>query len=55
MSVVIIGGNDRMQRVYCDACARYGCKAKIFMDIRRDPQKNRITGSFDFVYQHSLS
>ena len=32
MSVVIIGGNDRMQRVYSDACAKYGCKAKIFMD-----------------------
>ena len=32
MSVVIIGGNDRMQRVYCEACAQYGCKAKIFMD-----------------------
>jgi len=32
MSVVIIGGNDRMQRGYCETCARYGCKAKIFMD-----------------------
>ena len=32
MSVVIVGGNDRMQRVYCETCAKYGCKAKIFMD-----------------------
>ena len=32
MSVVIIGGNDRMQRIYTDACASYGCTAKIFMD-----------------------
>lgn len=32
MSVVIIGGNDRMQRNYTEVCAQYGCKAKIFMD-----------------------
>lgn len=32
MSVVIVGGNDRMQRVYTETCAQYGCKAKIFMD-----------------------
>lgn len=32
MSVVIIGGNDRMQRIYVQTCAEYGCKAKIFMD-----------------------
>ena len=32
MTVVIIGGNDRMQRIYTDACASYGCTAKIFMD-----------------------
>lgn len=32
MSVVIIGGNDRMQRIYTEACAAYGCTAKIFMD-----------------------
>ena len=32
MSVVIVGGNDRMQRVYSEACVQYGCKAKIFMD-----------------------
>lgn len=32
MSVVIIGGNDRMHRIYTEACAQYGCTAKIFMD-----------------------
>ena len=32
MSVVIIGGNDRMQRAYTEVCASYGCKTKIFMD-----------------------
>ena len=32
MRAVIIGGNGRMQCVYTEACASYGCKAKIFMD-----------------------
>ncbi len=30
MSVVIIGGNDRMHRLYKDTCAEYGCRAKVF-------------------------
>ena len=30
MSVVIIGGHDRMQRRYKDICAKYGCKCKVF-------------------------
>lgn len=33
MSVVIIGGNDRMERLYIDACKRYGCKAKVFTQM----------------------
>ena len=30
MSGVIIGGNDRMARLYEDTCKSYGCKAKVF-------------------------
>lgn len=30
MSVVIVGGNERMACQYADICERYGCKAKIF-------------------------
>jgi hypothetical protein len=30
MSVVIIGGNECMERRYCELCKRYGCKAKVF-------------------------
>ena len=55
MSVVIIGGNDRMQRVYTETCAQYGCKAKIFMDNKGVIRQNRITGSFDFVHQYGLA
>jgi hypothetical protein len=30
MSIVIIGGNDRMVCQYKDICGEYGCKAKVF-------------------------
>jgi hypothetical protein len=30
MSVVIIGGNECMERRYCELCRKYGCKAKVF-------------------------
>jgi hypothetical protein len=30
MSVVIVGGNEKMACQYADICEHYGCKAKIF-------------------------
>ncbi len=30
MSVVIVGGNERMACQYSDICKYYGCKAKVF-------------------------
>lgn len=30
MSVVIVGGNERMACQYADICKGYGCKAKVF-------------------------
>ena len=30
MSVVIVGGNECMQRQYESICSNYGCKAKVF-------------------------
>jgi hypothetical protein len=30
MSVVIIGGHDRMARQYKDICKEYGCSAKVY-------------------------
>ena len=31
MSVVIVGGNERMVGQYEDICKSYGCKAKVFV------------------------
>ena len=30
MSVVIVGGNERMVRQYKDLCSAYNCKAKVY-------------------------
>ena len=34
MSVVIVGGNECMERRYIDLCEQYKCKAKVFTKMR---------------------
>ena len=38
MSVVIIGGHDRMVGQYKKICKNYNCKAKVFTDERQPGQ-----------------
>lgn len=46
MSVVIIGGNERMERLYQDTCLEHGCKrAKVF--TRADGEIRKKLGSAD--------
>ncbi len=33
MSVIIVGGHDRMVRQYKDICKDYNCKAKVFTQM----------------------
>ncbi len=47
MSVVIIGGHERMETQYKDICKRYKCKAKVFTKMKTD-LKNKI-GSPDLL------
>ncbi len=47
MSIVIIGGNEGMERRYLDACKEFGCKAKIFTRMKRGV-KEKI-GSPDLI------
>lgn len=47
MSVVIIGGHERMETQYKDICKRYKCKAKVFTKMKTD-LRNKI-GSPDLV------
>ena len=39
MSVIIVGGNERMERLYSDACLEHGCRAKVFTKVSGDIRK----------------
>ena len=47
MSVVIIGGHDRMVRQYMDICKTYDCKSKVFTQMPSN-FKNQI-GKADLI------
>lgn len=47
MSVVIIGGHERMERIYRDTGKKHGCKIKVFTKMKGDLCK-RI-GSPDYI------
>mgnify|MGYP000578537919 CR=1 FL=1 len=49
MSVVIIGGHDRMVSQYKKICKNYNCKAKVFTQMSASLDK---TGSFSSVHQY---
>ena len=55
MSVVIIGGNECMERQYTNLCKKHGMKAKVFCKPCGD-MKNRI-GKPDLliVFTHTIS
>lgn len=36
MSIVIIGGHERMETQYKEICKRYKCKAKVFTKMKTD-------------------
>lgn len=35
MSIVIIGGNECMERKYKELCEKYSCKAKVYTKLSR--------------------
>jgi len=47
MSVLILGGNERMERQYKDLCKQYNCRAKVYTKITGG-MKNKI-GSPDLM------
>ena len=42
MSVIILGGNECMERQYKDLCKEYNCKAKVFIKPSGSLKKNFI-------------
>ena len=55
MSVVIIGGHERMERQYKEICESYGCTAKIYERKGRNEEKNRFAGFTDLFQLYGIS
>ena len=56
MSVVIIGGHDRMVHQYKKVCKNYNCKAKVFTQMAaKSQQTDRESRRDCTVYQYSFS
>lgn len=56
MSIVIIGGHDRMACQYKEICKKYQCKAKVFTQMSGNlEKKNRQSRSGSAVYQYGVS
>lgn len=55
MSIVILGGNNRMERQYKELCKSYNCEAKVF--IRADGGLKRRLGDPDLAifFTHTMS
>lgn len=55
MSVVIIGGNECMERRYKELCRKHGCEAKVFCRFSSG-MKNRIgTPDLMILFTHTVS
>lgn len=55
MSVVIIGGNDRMTRLYEDTCRSYGCKAKVFIHLKSEFRRKIGTPDLVILFTSTVS
>lgn len=55
MSVVIVGGNERMVCQYEDVCKNYGCKAKVFVKENGALKKKLGTPDLLIVFVSTVS
>lgn len=58
MSVVIVGGNERMERQYTEICQSFGCKAKVFTkengSLRKKLGKPDLLVLFTSTVSHTM-
>ena len=54
MSVVIIGGHDRMVCQYKKICKSHKCKAKVFTQMSADLDKQIAIRTYVFVHQYGF-
>ena len=55
MSIVIIGGNERMACQYADICKNYGCIAKVFTKENGTLKKKIGTPDLMIVFTNTVS
>lgn len=55
MSVVIIGGHDRMVCQYKEICKRYKCKAKVFTQMAGDLKKQVGSPDLFVLFTNTVS
>jgi len=56
MSVVIIGGNERMERRYQEACLEHGCKrAKVFTKVDGEIRKKLGSADLYILFTNTVS
>lgn len=55
MSVVVIGGNDRMATRYKDICKSFRCKAKVFTQMPSDFENKLGTPDLMVVFTSTCS
>lgn len=56
MSVIIIGGNECMERLYAEACYEYGCKrAKVFTKQNGEMKKKLGKADLYILFTNTVS
>ena len=55
MSIVIIGGHDRMVRQYETICKKHNCKAKIFTQMSASMDKQMGTPDLFILFTNTVS
>ena len=55
MSVVVVGGNDRMAARYKEVCRDYRCKAKVFTQMPCDFEKQIGSPDLMVVFTDTVS
>ena len=55
MSVVIVGGHDRMVSQYKKICKEHKCKAKVFTRMSANLSSQIGSPDGDFIYQYGVA
>ena len=55
MSIVIVGGNDRMATRYKEICKQFNCKAKVFTQMPADFENKLGTPDLMVVFTNTCS